>query len=142
MCRLVPPRWMDAAVYRAEVCYPYSRRHWRHCAVKRRELITLLGGAALAWPLAARAQLDGRVPLLGWLDAYDNSDTGFQSIRTALREALAKLGWIEGRNLKVEGRFGVADANRLRAAAVELVSLAPDVIVAGGAVPTRALQHA
>ena len=51
---------------------------------------------------------------------------------SALREALAKLGWIEGRNLKVEGRFGVTDANRLRAAAVELVSLAPDVIVAGG----------
>src|SRR5215472_15121095 len=99
--------------------------------MKRREFITLVGGAA-AWPLAARAQPDGRVPLLGWLDAYDNSDTGFQSIRTALREALAKLGWIEGRNLKVEGRFGVTDANRLRAAAVELVSLAPDVIVAGG----------
>jgi hypothetical protein len=99
--------------------------------VKRRDFITLLGGTA-AWPLAARAQPDGRVPLLGWLDAYDNSDTGFQSIRTALREALAKLGWIEGRNLKVEGRFGVTDANRLRAAAVELVSLAPDVIVAGG----------
>src|SRR6516225_7495305 len=76
---------------------------------RRRDFITLLGGAA-AWPLAARAQPDGRVPLLGWLDAYDNSDTGFQSIRTALREALAKLGWIEGRNLKVEGRFGVADA--------------------------------
>ena len=108
---------------------------------RRRDFITLLGGAA-AWPLAARAQPDGRVPLLGWLDAYDNSDTGFQSIRTALREALAKLGWIEGRNLKVEGRFGVTDANRLRAAAVELVSLAPDVIVAGGALPTRALQQA
>src|SRR5262244_317814 len=110
--------------------------------MRRREFTTLLGGAAAAWPLAARAQPDGRVPLLGWLDAYDNSDTGFQSIRTALREALAKLGWIEGRNLKVEGRFGVTDANRLRAAAVELVSLAPDVIVAGGALPTRALQQA
>src|SRR5262245_36691870 len=106
--------------------------------VKRREFITLVGGAVATWPLAARAQMDGRVPLLGWLDAYDNSDTGFQSIRTALREALAKLGWIEGRNLKIERRFGVADANRPRAAAVELVSLAPDVIVAGGAVPTRA----
>ena len=110
--------------------------------IKRREFITLLGGAAAAWPLAARAQRDGRVPLLGWLDAYDNSDTGFQSIRTALREALAKLGWVEGRNLKIEGRFGVADANRLREAAVELVSFTPDVIVAGGALPTRVLQQA
>src|SRR5215510_11716219 len=110
--------------------------------INRREFIKVIGGGAAAWPLTARAQPDGRVPLLGCLDAYDNSDTGFQSIRTALREALAKLGWIEGSNLKVEGRFGVADANRLRAAAVELVSLAPGVIVAGGVVPTRALEQA
>jgi putative ABC transport system substrate-binding protein len=109
--------------------------------VRRRELITLLGGAAAAWPFAARAQQDGRVPLIGWLDAYDESDTS-QSMRTALREALAKLGWIEGHNLKIDRRFGAADANRLRASAVELVSLAPDVIVAGGAAPTRALQQA
>src|SRR5262249_52030389 len=104
--------------------------------VKRRDFITLLGGAAAAWPFAARAQQDGRVPLLGWLDAYDDR------MRTALHEALAKLGWIEGRNLKIDRRFGAADADRLRNSAVELVSLAPDVIVAGGAAPTRALQQA
>jgi ABC-type uncharacterized transport system substrate-binding protein len=103
--------------------------------MKRRDFITLLGGAA-AWPLAARAQQDGRVPLLGWLDAYDDR------MRTALHEALAKLGWIEGRNLKIDRRFGAAEADRLRNSAVELVSLAPDVIVAGGAAPTRALQQA
>jgi putative ABC transport system substrate-binding protein len=109
--------------------------------MRRRDFIKGIAGAA-AWPLAARAQQDGRVPLIGWLDAYDESDAGSQSMRTALREALAKLGWIEGRNLKIERRFGAADANRLRASAVELVSLAPDVIVSGGAAPTRALQQA
>jgi len=100
--------------------------------IGRREFITLLGGAAVAWPLAASAQQDGRVALIGWLDAYDESDAGSQSMRTALREALAKLGWIEGRNLKIDRRFGAADANRLRASAADLVSLAPDVIVSGG----------
>jgi putative ABC transport system substrate-binding protein len=100
--------------------------------MRRRAFITLLGGAAAAWPLASWAQQDGRVALIGWLDAYDESDAGSQSMRTALREGLAKLGWIEGRNLKIERRFGAADANRLRSSAVELVSLAPDVIIAGG----------
>ena len=75
------------------------------------------------------------MPVIGWLDPYDESDSGSRAYRTALQEALAGLGWIEGRNLKIEKRFGAGDANRLRAAAAELVLLAPDVIVAGGPRP-------
>ena len=102
--------------------------------MQRRDFVTLVGGAA-AWPFLARAQQDGRVALIGWLDAYDESDAGSQSVRAALRETLAKLGWIEGRNLKIDRRFGAADANPLRASAAELVSLAPDVIISGGGCP-------
>ena len=109
--------------------------------MRRRDLIKGIAGAA-AWPLAARAQQSGRVPLIGWLDGQDESDPCPRSIRAALREGLARLGWIEGRNLRIERRFGAADANRMRAAAAELVSLSPDVIVAGGASPARALQQA
>ena len=94
--------------------------------MRRRAFITLLGGAA-AWPLAAGAQQDGRVRLIGWLDGYDE-----RAITAALLGGLAKLGWIEGRNLKIERRVGAGDQNRMQGSAGELVSLTPDVIVAGG----------
>jgi putative tryptophan/tyrosine transport system substrate-binding protein len=109
--------------------------------VRRRDLIKGIAGTA-AWSVTAHAQQGGRVPLVGWLDNFDASDPLSQSVRAAIGEALAKLGWIEGQNLKIERRFGAADTNRMRAAAEELVSLAPEVIVAGGASPTRALQQA
>jgi putative ABC transport system substrate-binding protein len=108
---------------------------------RRREFITLLGSAATAWPIGARAQQGGRVRLIGWLDGRDES-IELRSPRTALREALARLGWIEGDNLKIEQHVGVVDPNRLQAAAAELVSGVPEVIIAGGAAATRALQQA
>jgi putative ABC transport system substrate-binding protein len=108
--------------------------------LSRRGVIGLVGGAAVAWPIAARAQQSAM--LLGWLDNYDESATESQAIRSALREALANLGWHEGRNLKIERRSTAGDANRLRSAAADLVALAPAVILAGGAAPTRAVQKA
>jgi putative ABC transport system substrate-binding protein len=110
--------------------------------MRRREFIGLLGGAAVALPCGAPAQESGRVPLIGGLVGQEESDTVSRSERAALQEGLARLGWIEGRNLRIEWRFGAADANRIAAAASELVSLSPHVIVAGGASPARAAQQA
>src|SRR5262245_14672274 len=95
----------------------------------RRSLLTLLGASAAAWPLAARAQQTGRVRRVGLLSGVAEDDLGWQSNRSALLEGLAKLGWIEGRNLHIEFRFGAGDVGRMRTLAEELVRLAPDVIV-------------
>jgi putative ABC transport system substrate-binding protein len=105
--------------------------------IRRRDLITLLTGAT-AWPLAARAQAERvrRVAALAVLQTQENRGLAF------LWEELAKLGWIEGRNLRIDLRFAPAgDRDRIRAYAMELVSLDPDVIVTVGPVTTRAAQQ-
>jgi putative ABC transport system substrate-binding protein len=94
----------------------------------RREFIAGLGSVA-TWPLATRAQQGERVRRIGWLNAGAENDPGSRANRIALLEALARLGWIEGRNLRFEGRFGAGNRDLLRAHAAELVGLAPDVIV-------------
>jgi putative ABC transport system substrate-binding protein len=104
--------------------------------LRRRDFITLLGGAA-TWPLAARAQQRRIGILLG----AAQSDRDEQASLDALREELAKLGWSEGRNLRIDLRFGVGDPDRIGAYAAELVGLAPDVILAIGGAATRALQQ-
>jgi len=100
--------------------------------MRRREFISLLGGAAAAWPMAAPAQQDGRLRRIGWLLVGAESDLGWQANVAALREVLAKLGWIEGRNLRTDLRYAADDPDRVRAYAAELVGLAPDVIVTSG----------
>jgi putative ABC transport system substrate-binding protein len=97
--------------------------------VKRREFITLLGGAA-AWPLAARAQQSGEMRRLGVLSNIGESDPEAQSMAAALHKGLRELGWVNGRNLQVDHRWGAGNPERIAAFAKELVALKPDVIVA------------
>ena len=97
--------------------------------MQRREFITLLGGAAAAWPLTARAQQTERMRLIGVLIPYAESDPAVQSEVTVFRGTLTKLGWTEGVNLRIEFRWGGGDADRFRGFAKELVDLRPDVIL-------------
>jgi putative tryptophan/tyrosine transport system substrate-binding protein len=107
--------------------------------MRRREFITLLGGAA-AWPLAARAQQSGRVRRVGMLLNGGENDRLRQAYLGAMREGLAKLGWVEGRNLQIDLRWN-DDAAGFDRDATELVNLAPDVIVTSGGAATRAVQQ-
>src|SRR5499427_9871844 len=108
--------------------------------IGRRELLAALGGAAAAWPLAARAQ-QTQMRRIGLLMASAD-DPGGQSRVTALKQGLQDLGWTEGRNIQIETRFGGADAGRIRAQAAELVALAPDVLVGQTTPVIRALCQA
>jgi putative ABC transport system substrate-binding protein len=97
--------------------------------MRRREFITLLGGAA-AWPLAARAQQRDRVKYLGVLWGLAENDNVYEPYLSAFKQRLQDLGWIEGRNVRIEYRFTGGVTERMRVAARELVALAPDVIFA------------
>jgi putative tryptophan/tyrosine transport system substrate-binding protein len=96
--------------------------------MRRREFITLLGGVAAVWPLAARAQQQDRVRRIGVLLPYAESDHEAQSWFAAFREALRNIGWTEGSNLRIELRWSARDADRMRTLAKELVDLHPDAI--------------
>ena len=107
--------------------------------MRRREFIIVLGGAATAWPRAAKAQQGGRVRRIAILERGADTERGAQVRQGAIREGLAKLGWIEGRNVRFDLRFSADDPDRLRVHADELVHLAPDVIAVNSAAATRAL---
>jgi putative ABC transport system substrate-binding protein len=109
--------------------------------MKRREFITLLGGAPAAWPLAARAQQPERARRIGLLVGVADDREGEARV-TALKQGLQELGWTDGRNMQIETRFGGADAGRIRAHAAELVALAPDVILGHTSPVLRALRQA
>ena len=108
--------------------------------MKRRDFITLLGGAA-AWPVAARAQQGERVRRIGLLMGTTDDREG-QARVTALKQGLQELGWVDGRNIQIETRFGGADAGRIRAHAIELVAFAPEVFVGHTTAVIRALRQA
>jgi putative ABC transport system substrate-binding protein len=101
--------------------------------MNRRRVIVLLGGAAAAWPLAARAQQGERVRRIGVLMPLAADDPQSQSRMTAFVQGLQQLGWTDGRNVRIDTRWSAADADRIRRNAAELVALAPNVILATGA---------
>src|SRR5262245_24578332 len=107
--------------------------------MRRREFITLVGGVAASWPLAARAQQPGRMRLIDVLVGFAESDPN--SGLAAFRGALAKLGWTEGNNLRIELRWTTGDTERIRTSAKELVDLRPDVILGQTTPVTDALAR-
>ena len=108
--------------------------------MKRRTFIAGLGSAA-AWPRAALAQQGERVRRIGWLIGGAENDSELTNYRGAFREELANLGWREGRDLRIELRFGSGDPALIRGYAAELVDLAPDIIVTSTGATTDAVRQ-
>jgi hypothetical protein len=102
--------------------------------MKRRQFISLLGGAAAAWPLAARAQQGERMRRIGVLaGGAGESDADTQERNAVFAKSLQELGWLIGRNVRIDFRYGLGDAANIRKYVEELVALAPDVVLASGA---------
>ena len=110
--------------------------------IRRCQFITLLGGAAAAWPLAARAQQPERMRRIGVLMGRDENDPLTKTFVSAFIQALADLGWTDGRNVRMDLLWGGSgDINRMRALAQELVGLQPDIIVTNAGPAIVALQR-
>ena len=107
--------------------------------MKRREFISLLGGAAATWPLAARAQQPERMRRIGVLVAYAENDREGQAFVAAFREGLQKLGWTEGRNVHIETRWAAVDVGAMQRFAKELVVQQPDLILTQNTPTTAAM---
>src|SRR5262245_522826 len=110
--------------------------------IKRRAFITLLGGAAATWPLAARAQQPDRMRRIAALMYLAADDPDSPAYVAAFARGLQDLGWIEGRNIRIDYRWGGGDLDRVRRYAAESVALAPDVILVGSGSALAALQNA
>jgi len=110
--------------------------------VRRRQFITLLGGAAAAWPLAAHAQQTERMRRIGVLMNVAADDPEAQARNVAFLQGLHELGWTDGRDVRIDYRWAAGDADRLRRYAAELVALAPDVVLASGTSTVGPLQRA
>src|SRR5262245_12948318 len=106
--------------------------------MRRREFITLIGGAA-AWPLAARAEQAERMRRIGILVPASADDPEFQARVGAFLQGLALLGWTIGRNARIDTRWATANAADIRQHAADLAALAPDVILSHGASTVGAL---
>jgi putative tryptophan/tyrosine transport system substrate-binding protein len=110
--------------------------------MQRRAFITLLGSAAAAWPFSARAQQTERMRRIGVLMSVAADDPEGQARLTVFVQALQQFGWTDGRNMRIDVRWGAADADRNRKYAEELVALAPDAILAASSSAFEALQRA
>jgi putative ABC transport system substrate-binding protein len=108
--------------------------------IGRREFLALVAGTAVA--SSGRAQQASRMRRVGWLDLLAQDDPGLQARVTAFRQGMEKLGWVVGRNLRIDYRFGAFDLDRAKLAGAELLGLAPDVILAEGTPAALALQQA
>jgi putative ABC transport system substrate-binding protein len=125
-----------------QICYALTLalgQRMQFVQLKRRNLIALLGGAAAAWSLAARAQQPERVRRIGSLTGIADDSMTQAGLATFL-ETLQQLGWTEGQNVQVDRRWGGGDANRIRKYAAELATLNLDVILATGAATQQLLQ--
>ncbi len=110
--------------------------------MRRREFIGLLGGAAVAWPLGAGAQPGERMRRIGVLLNLSEGDALSSSLFAAFRQGLQEAGWTEGRNARIDVRWGGGDRDRYRKYAADLVSLAPDVVLAATTDVVTSLQRA
>ena len=110
--------------------------------MRRRDFISLVGGSALAWPFAARAQQPERMRVVGILLGIAKDDPDYQPWISAFRQALQELGWIEGRNVRMDIRWATADPGEIRKQAAELAASAPDVILAPGTTTVGPLMQA
>jgi putative tryptophan/tyrosine transport system substrate-binding protein len=109
--------------------------------VKRREFIRLLGSTAAAWPIAGRAQQTEQMRRISMFPLGAESDPEAQAYVRAMRQALEKLGWIDGQNIRIDIRWESGDAGRVQTDVAGALSLSPDVIVSGGTVYTRELRQ-
>jgi len=109
--------------------------------MQRREFITLLGGGAVAWPLAGRAQQPDRLRRIGFVTVNDESDPEAQLMVAAFRKGLEEFGWTDGRNIRIDYRFGGGDATLMPKLAKELVELRPDMIVAATTTAATAVRQ-
>jgi len=108
--------------------------------VRRRDFIKLTSCFAASWPLAAHAQQTGRIRRIGVLMAHAESDPEFHAYLAAFREGLQKLGWAEGRNIRIDSRWGALDdAEARQRSAKELVELQPEIILTQNTPPTASM---
>jgi len=110
--------------------------------MKRREFMSLLGGAAVAWPLAAGAQQGEKIRRIDILMPYAANDLEGQAHIAGFLQGLQQLGWSDGRNVRIDTRWVAGDAERVRRYAAESIALAPDIILAAGAVTVAPLLQA